>query len=158
MLSDAEKAERLEEFQYWLSDFERFETELRASAGPNFAGRLDHSLESLLPFETYLLDAFASSQSMTAPENTARHNAATVYFGETVRRNAGGTWRLPLDDPDYLFFGKPELEGVPSVGVICPMSYVSAAADRRRSDFLYGLARRWAKKATADIAVDIRDH
>lgn len=147
MLSDAEKAERSEEFQYWLSDFERFDTELRDFVGAQRAAELDYSVQSLATLEAHLLETYDAAAALTKPENAGKHNAAAVYFGETVRRNVGGVWRLPLDDPDYMFFGKPELQDIPAAGRICPMSYVSAALNRRRSDFLQGLVSRWVDKA-----------
>jgi hypothetical protein len=131
LLEETEKSERADQFQYWLSDFDRFEAEWRATLELDLTHQLDHSIGALVAFEAYILHKFQSAEEVV--QDVSTHNAATTYFGETIRREIGGTWHLPLDDPDYLFFGKPELKDVRGLGRICPMSYVSTCASRRRA-------------------------
>lgn len=145
-------AERREAFERWLFAMDDTLERFRAGVPDDLRRRLDHSLASLEAVEAFTLDRYAAIEDIRAPEEAQMHDGLAIYVGETIRRRTGGgTWDLPLSDPDGVHYRIPVLRGVPgSRSDVAPMTLVTAAIDRRRGSYLHDLIARWADRARVE--------
>jgi hypothetical protein len=130
-------AEEEEEFEHWLAEMgpalERFLHRFPAEA----RSRMDYSVGSLDDLERWLLGSYAGTDDLLKPDAKEVVDGLSRYVGETYRRTLGGHWQIRYDDPDYAFYGLPELTGFSSKATpICPHTLVTACADRRTGVYL----------------------
>ena len=123
-----------EDFQCWLASMSEHLEEFAERFADVDRDRLDFSPSSLDVAEAWILRHYPSTKSMLDSREGQRVNGAACYVGETYRRVAGGTWTIDLDDPDSVFHALPILEN--NGNIICPLSLVTATADRRTGNFL----------------------
>ncbi len=124
-------------FEHWLADMDDALDRFAASVEEPLRAQLDYSPTSLDAVEAWILERYPSTESLLAPSESRWLDSLARYVGETFRRQLGGRWHLRLDEPDYAFYGLPELTGLaaPSTSE-CPHTLVTAAADRRRGTYL----------------------
>ncbi|MFD1407755.1 hypothetical protein ACFQ49_06225 [Kroppenstedtia eburnea] len=128
------KEEENDNFQYWLMEMgdllDEFVEEMPSEL------QLDYSPQSLLRLEEWII-----SNYKTIPEiesNSAILDKLARYVGETFRRNIGGIWEIPLDNPKYVFYGIPQIVFKDeTISPFCPLISITTCVDRRRGDSLY---------------------
>lgn len=130
-------AKQREDFEYWLADMddaiERFLDRLPAEV----VERLDFSPGSLDALESWILNRYTNTQEMLAPSESLVVDGLARYIGETFRKAIGGHWEIRLDDPKYVFYGKPQLTAFwDKPTPVCPLPLATASADRRTGRFL----------------------
>lgn len=150
-LTAVEKADARDTFEAWLANMDNFLDDLRASLPPETEVQLDYSLASLDVIEALVLAEFPHVDTCRFPESAQRLNLFAAYVGETLRKQAGGTWDIPLGDPDYVWFKLPVIRGYGphGTGEDSPLSLVTASTDRRTGSFLRRAVEKRAGKAPA---------
>ncbi len=114
-----------------MDDFlEEFEAEFREEDRE----RLDFSPESLDLVEAWILKTYTDMDAMLRPTESHRVNRVACYVGETFRKTLGGKWDIRLDDPSFAFHAMPLVTGANDPE--CPLTLVTAAADRRTGNYL----------------------
>lgn len=124
-------------FEQWHASIYVYLDDLRAAVPDDVV--LDGSLDSLLPLERWVLTRYPDVASAKA-ELGGLAGGAGAYLGETVRKAAGGSWRLD-DNERSVFHGFPVLEGVRGGKTISPFTLITAATDRRTGEYLHSVAR-----------------
>ena len=75
-----------------------------------------------------------------APDQAEMLNDVSIYVGETLRKNLGGTWSISFDNESDAYHGVPVIK---DYGVheetIAPLFLVTASVDRRERDFFCSL-------------------
>jgi hypothetical protein len=133
-------------FQHWLAHMDDALAEFLARLPPELTSALDYTPASLPRLEAFLLDRYPSIQAIKADPAPYLDGAAR-YVGEVFRRNIGGTWRMRMDDPKYVYAGLPELTFSPARDTpVCPITLVSASLDRRTGVFISGVFENTAKR------------
>jgi len=129
-----------EDFEYWLADMDDAIERFFDSVPSEIRGRLDFSPGSLDVLEAWILERYASTDAMLARSESRVADGLARYIGETFRKNIGGRWELRLDDPKYVFYGKPQVTGFwDKPTPVCPLPLATASADRRTGQFLSGV-------------------
>ncbi len=95
---------------------------------------LDYSPESLEIVEKWILTNYKNAAVMLKASEKQRVNQVACYVGETFRKSKGGKWDIQLDNPSFVFYALPVLTG--TFDPECPLSLVTAAADRRTGSYL----------------------
>jgi hypothetical protein len=151
-LTAVEKAEARDRFEGWLAHMGDFLEEFRASYPAETAAKLDYSLESLEAIEALVLTEFPTYEATLPASAAQRLNLFAIYVGETLRKQAGGKWDIPLDDPDYVWFNLPVISGCGphGNGEACPLTLVTTSAHRRTGSFLRRAVEKRAGKIPAD--------
>jgi hypothetical protein len=121
-----------DQFETWLIEMDDALERLKLSLPQPLCG-MDLGIEALAPLEHHYLSEFPSVEEALLPTSAIRIDSYARFVGETLRTLAGGTWRLETSSPDQAYFGLPVLSG--AYGTICPLTLVTAAADRRTGDF-----------------------
>ncbi|VTS00359.1 hypothetical protein [Tuwongella immobilis] len=122
-------------FEAWLMSTEDTNKQFLSELPDEISHRLNFTLESLDVLERWLLDKYDSPADILQPSENWFIDQASKYVGETVRRNAGGTWNINLDDPSLVFYGLPVVTRANGYSD-CPASLVTASLDRRRGNFI----------------------
>lgn len=137
-IRSAEMSDRAwESFQYWLADMDSALERFLEQLPPAIVPQLDFSPESLDSLEAWILARFPSTQAMLSPTESRVVDGLARYIGETFRKAIGGKWEIRLDDPKYVFHGRPQLTGFSERPTpVAPISLATAAADRRTGTFL----------------------
>lgn len=129
-----------DDFQYWLADMDDAIERFLGILPTALSQRLDSSPGSLDVLEAWILERYTSTQAMLAPSESRIVDGLARYVGETFRKAVGGRWEIRLDDPSYVFYGKPQLTGFwEDPTPVCPLPLVTACADRRSGKFLAGV-------------------
>jgi hypothetical protein len=114
--------------------------------------QLDFSGQSLEHLEAWILAKYGSSQSMRDRAEAPVVDALGRYIGETFRKEIGGRWEVRHDDPNYVFYGLPQLTGFwDNPTPVCPMALATAAADRRTGKFLSGVLANYIRQKTTRV-------
>ena len=122
-----------DQFENWLIDMDDALERFKAALPRFLAVGCDLSLQSLASLEQHYLAEFASVEIALLPTSASRVDGYARYVGETLRTLAGGKWRLDISSPDHAFYGLPTMTG--QYGTVCPLTLVTAAADRRTGKF-----------------------
>jgi hypothetical protein len=131
---------RREDFEYWLADMDDALERLFKMVPPELRARLDFSPASLDALEAWILERYASTNAMLGQSESLIVDGLARYIGETFRKAIGGRWEIRLDDPKYVFYGKPQLTGFSDRPTpVGPLSLATASADRRTGRFLSGV-------------------
>lgn len=126
-----------QDFQYWLADMDDAIERFLNSVPPDVASQLDFSPASLDLLEAWILKRYPSTQAMLPSSEGRLVDGLARYIGEVFRKAIGGRWELRLDDPQYVFHGKPQLAGFwEKATPLCPLLLATATADRRTGHFL----------------------
>ncbi|MFV0383878.1 hypothetical protein [Paracoccus sp. (in: a-proteobacteria)] len=133
----AEEKTLRDHFEEWHASMYVYMDNLRAAVPDNIV--LDYSLDSLLPLERWVLDRYPDVESARA-ELGGLAGAAGAYLGETVRKAAGGKWRMD-DNEKSVFHGFPVLVEIRGSKTISPLTLITASTDRRKGDYLHSVAR-----------------
>ena len=133
------------QFQHWLVDMDDALERFLADVPDTIATKLDYTSTSLDVLESWLLGSYESVEAMLEPDQSARIDGAARYVGETFRRELGGQWALRLGDPSKVFYGLPELTGFRMRTPLCPLTLVTASADRRTGNYLRSVLDAYAK-------------
>jgi hypothetical protein len=129
-----------EDFEYWLADMDDAIERVLGSAPLGIRERLDFSPGSLDVLEAWILERYASTDAMLPASESRVVDGLARYIGETFRKAIGGRWEIRLDDPKYVFYGKPQLTGFwDKPTPLCPLSLATASADRRTGRYLGGV-------------------
>jgi len=129
--------EKIEDFEYWLADMDDALDRFFASISHESIEKLDFSPSSLNIIEAWILARYASTQEMLRASESRTVDGLARYIGETFRRAIGGHWNMRIDDPNYAYYGKPQLTGFNDKPTpVCPLSLATASADRRTGIFL----------------------
>ena len=137
-----------DDFEDWLFDMDDELEALLAAVPVHLSERLDFGLESLKALEAHLLERYADIASIKVESEWRAFDRYLRYVGETVRRTAGGRWDIDLDRPGNVYYRMPVIVG-PRYGPVCPVTLVTASLDRRRGDYLYGVAKAQVARAGA---------
>jgi hypothetical protein len=131
-----------EQFDYWLFDMDDALERFLAMFAPDVRPRLDYSEESLDVVEHWILERYSNPKALTAVSARDVLDGLARYVGETFRQQVGGHWEIRLDDPQYVYFGLPQLTGYSDKPTpICAHSLVTAATDRRTGSYLRTVLR-----------------
>jgi len=134
-------------FNYWLAEMDDALDRFLMIFAPDVRPRLDFSEESLDVVERWLLEQYAGPEALLAESARDVLDGASRYVGETFRKRIGGRWEIRLDDPQYAFYGLPQLTGFSDQPTpICAHSLVTAAADRRTGSYLRTVLQNVAKR------------
>ncbi len=127
------KANR-DEFEYWLASMDDFLEQFIAQFPEEDQLRLDYSPSSLDIVEAWILNSYPNTNAMLSLSESQAVNRAACYVGETFRKKMEGKWDIRLDDPIYAYYSMPIIiwEKDPE----CPLTLVTAAADRRTGSYL----------------------
>ena len=129
-----------EDFEYWLADMDDAIEQFLDSLPPEVTERLDFSPGSLDVLEAWILRRYASTEEMLAPSESRVVDGLARYIGETFRKAIGGHREIRLEDPKYVFYGKPQLTGFwEKPTPVCPLPLATTSADRRTGRFLSGV-------------------
>jgi hypothetical protein len=109
------------------------------------AQRVDFTPESLDALEGWLLSKYDSPAAILQPSESWYLDRAAKYVGETIRRNAGGEWAIELEDPNYVYYGLPEIRNK-HFAAECPATLVTASLDRRRGNYIRKIVENMARK------------
>ncbi|RZJ88707.1 MAG: hypothetical protein EOO60_10790 [Hymenobacter sp.] len=114
-LLDADAAnEELQTFLFYLDDNQEAFRDSLAVQGYT----LDYSLNTLPELERYIRDKGPQIAWQNKAESAAKLRLPVwSYIGETFRNVFGGGWRVSLDDPNSVNYGKWVLKGFDAVGV-----------------------------------------
>jgi hypothetical protein len=126
-----------DDFENWLFDMDDALDRFRDDVPKVVRERLDYSFESLEPLEQWILQKYVDTKSMLVASEANTVDGIARYIGETFRKQVGGKWNIRLDDPEYVYYGLPELTGFSkSPTPICPHTLATASADRRTGTFI----------------------
>jgi hypothetical protein len=129
--------ERQRHFENWLAEMDDALDRFLASLPGDVRSRLDYSPQSLPALEEWLLSRYAGTDAMLPMGESQVVDGAARYVGEVFRKALGGKWTLELKDKRNAFHGLPQLTGLPGQQAqICPLTWVTASADRRTGRFL----------------------
>jgi len=136
-----------ESFNYWLAEMDDALERFLGMFPPDIRPQLDYSGGSLDVVERWLLERYANPDALLSVSARDVLDGASRYVGETFRKQIGGRWEIRLDDPQYAFFGLPQLTGFSDQPTpICAHSLVTAAADRRTGSYLRTVLQNVAKR------------
>jgi len=121
-------------FTDWVEYIPEFLNEFQAMLGADLSDSMGFSPESLDLVEDWILTRYANTDEMLSKAESRTVNLLACYVGETMRRVRGGKWKLQ-SDPDHAFFGMPVVQ-MSDGDIDCPLSLVTASADRRTGNFL----------------------
>jgi hypothetical protein len=108
-----------------------------AATPESIRGQLDQSPQSLRLLEEWLLSRYASTDVMLPASEAQLVDGAARYVGEVFRKSLGGKWTIEAKDRRNAFYGLPQLTGLPGQQAqLCPLTLVTASADRRTGIFL----------------------
>jgi hypothetical protein len=129
-----------DDFQVWLIDMDDALERFLESLPPGLAAKLDFSPASLSALEAFILDKYPSSDAMLKPAESRVVDGLARYIGETFRQELGGRWEIRLDDPEYVFYGMPQLTGFSAKPTpFAPYALATTSAHRRSGEFLRGV-------------------
>ena len=135
-----------EDFEYWLADMDDALERFLDSLPNEVSERLDYSPASLDVLERWILDRYASTDQMLPASEATKVDGLARYIGETFRKAIGGHWDIRLDDPKYVFYGRPQLTGFSDKPTpTCPLLLATASADRRTGKYLNGVLNSYLK-------------
>jgi len=132
--------DRLEGFEYWLADMDDALDRFVVNLPPRVREGLDFSPGSLDTIEAWVLQRYPSTKEMLRKTESRIVDGLARYIGETFRKALGGRWEIRLDDPNYVFYGIPQLTGFgEKSSATCPLCLATASADRRTGRYLSGV-------------------
>jgi hypothetical protein len=136
--------ERKEGFEYWLADMDDALDRFIGTLPPEIGERLDFSPRSLDILEAWVLQRYAKTAEMLPASESCVVDGLARYIGETFRKALGGRWEVRLDDPNYIFYGIPQLTGFwEKPTPTCPLCLATASADRRTGKYLRGVLENY---------------
>lgn len=126
-----------EDFEYWLASLDDFLEQFIDAFPEEDRHQLDFSPKSLDVVEAWVLRKYPDFDDIVKPSESQTVNGVACYVGEVYRKQLDAKWVIHLDDPSYAYYGLPIL--VWGKEVECPLSVVTASADRRTGDFMRSL-------------------
>ncbi|MBR9802739.1 hypothetical protein GYB59_14085 [bacterium] len=123
-------------FEHWLVLMDDFLELFIARFPQEERALLDFTPESLDIVEAWILRTYADMDEMLAPEEAQTVNCVACYVGETYCKHLGAKWDIRLDDPSFAFYGIPILVNSEDSTIDCPLTLVTASADRRNGQYL----------------------
>lgn len=123
-----------EDFEYWLASMDDFLEDFVSEFPEDQKCLLDFSPESLDVVEKWILSYYEDTKAALVKPESQRVNNAACYVGEVFRKTHGGKWTIRLDDPKFAFYALPVLSAGKKTE--CPLSLVTASADRRTGTYL----------------------
>ena len=136
-----------DDFPYWLMDMDDALERFKVSLAQDVARAADLSFSSLANMEAHFLAEFSSVEQALATESALHIDGYARYLGEALRLYLGGTWSIDFSDKKYAFYGLPQLSG--KYGKVCPLTLVTAAADRRTGLYWSTLANNLKKRLSS---------
>ncbi len=133
---DTQELTTRDDFEHWLASMDDFLEQFIAQFPREDQFRLDYSPSSLDIVEAWILKTYADTDAMLAKSESQAVNRAACYVGETYRKNRGGKWDIRLNDTSFVFNGVPILTDPQSTIPHCPLTLVTATADRRTGSYL----------------------
>ena len=138
-----------ERFEHWLADMDDALARFLDSLPEEVRARLDRSPQSLRVIEEWLLSRYPSTDATLPMSESQMIDGAARYVGEVFRKTLGGKWTIECKDKRNAFYGLPQLTGLPrQQAQLCPLTLVTASADRRTGKFLETVYRN--NKENAD--------
>lgn len=137
-----------EEFDAWQAAIPLKLVQLNTLVPSDLREKLDYSLESIDVLEAWLLEKYATYQQAITPEEYPVLDAAGVYIGETFQDLLEGEWIVELEDADDPFQGMPgiiDFDSAQVPDIIYPVSWLTAALDRRNGNFIRRQMERYTK-------------
>ena len=132
--------EQRENFQYWLADMDNALERFLEFLPPGVRQRLDFRPDSLSVVEKWIIERYPNIPAMLEHSEREIVDGLARYIGETFRKAIGGRWEIRLDDPKYVYHGRPQLTGFSRTPTpISPHSLATASADRRTGTFMTGV-------------------
>lgn len=136
-LTEKQKQEALESFNYWMFDMDDVLQRFRDALPPQTRDKLDCSPASLDVLEGWLLERYPDIAATREPSEAQTLDGAGRYIGETFQRQIGGVWDLQIGNPKGAYFKLPVLTDFDDqASDISPLSLATASTDRRTGDFL----------------------
>ena len=131
---DTQKLTTRYDFENWLASMDDCLEQFIAQFPQKEQVLLDYSPSSLDAVEAWILRTYSDADAMLASSERQAVNRAACYIGETFRKVLRGKWDIRLDDPTFAYYSIPIITGASDPE--CPLSLVTAAADRRTGTYL----------------------
>ncbi|EGK12420.1 hypothetical protein ACFQ49_02080 [Kroppenstedtia eburnea] len=128
--------EDFEDFQFWLMDMDDAIDRLFSLLPAEVENHLDYSATSLNYIESWILNKYPDTADIIKESEKEVLDGLSRYVGETFRMAFKGKWTIPLDDPDYAYYGMPMVAIPHYNNSICPVTLVTASADRRVGNYI----------------------
>ena len=127
-----------QQFQDWLDYLPDFLQEFQSFMDESDQ-EYDYSPESLDALEEWILSHYQDTDDLLKKSESQILNLLACYIGETIIKIKGGQWELD-QEPESVYYGLPVIVLPPYGDTVCPITLVTASADRRTGDFLSSLA------------------
>ena len=134
-----------DQFQIWLMEMDNSIDQLKASLPATSRSALDGSDASLDAVESLVLQRYADPQALLQSSELSFHDGMARYVGEIFRRRTGSKWSLDLTEPKRMFYGVPALTGGHLKASLCPLTMLTALADRRSGSYLSTILRNLSR-------------
>lgn len=134
-----------DDFEYWLFAMDDKLALLFGSLPVEVSEKLDYSVGSLTLLEKWLLNLYPSVGDALKETEKDTLDQLSRYVGETIRKNLGGIWNIDLTNRKNVYFGIPVVEQK-GVWSECPVSMVTAAADRRKGDYIESIVNSMIRR------------
>jgi hypothetical protein len=125
-----------DQFQIWLMEMDEAIARFTASVPSELRQKLDGTETSVNILEQWVLSNYASPAEAASMSQATKVDGAARYFGEILRLATGSKWFIELEDASSAFFGIPVLKGGSLKAPLCPLTTITATADRRTGIFL----------------------
>jgi len=123
----------------------------RQSLPESVRERLDFSPESLNVIEALVLGEYSSPEQLQKHGDVALIDGMARYVGQVFRQHFGGKWFIDYGDPKRAFYGLPQLRDMAGRRTQqCPITLVTASADRRTGKFIKTVFDGYQERAVAD--------
>lgn len=139
-----------DQFQVWLIDMDDAIKRFRQTLSKRVDEQLDYSAESLNVIESFALKKYGSVAEVMGDQDSRPVDAMARYVGEVFRKHCGGKWVIDYSDPKDVYHGVPQLSGMAGQRTpVCPLSLVTASADRRTGTYLKGVFDAYQEDAAS---------
>ncbi|MFC0682875.1 hypothetical protein ACFFGH_34010 [Lysobacter korlensis] len=130
-------SDQRERFEEWLVHMDDALVVFKSSLPPEVASNLDLSIDSLDLVERHYLSEFTTVEDALSESAKRLIDGYARYVGETMRAALNTEWDICVSDPKHAFYGLPTIRN----NQLCPLTLVTAAADRRTGRFWSTVAR-----------------
>lgn len=125
-----------EDYNWWLTSISDKINELKPRLPKALAQKLDSTLQSLDPLETYLMDKY-TPELMTDHRNHDLLDQLASYVGNIAEREMPGSyWTINLEDKKDVDYGFPILKFKDNRPSFNPFTYITTALDRKKGNLI----------------------
>jgi len=136
-----------DDFEVWLADMDDALERFKDQLPDDVRSRLDYSADSLDVVESWILSHYQDNLELLDRKESTSLDGLSRYVGEVFRKNLRAKWDIELKNQKDAYFGLPKLVGYSdSLNAECPLSLVTASANRRKGTFLSSVLRNMMKR------------